>query len=530
MLLPLLIVGLSLAASITEDRRTYADQAVQERWTWQDEKSPERLVHKEWFHPDGERSRLEEYADGQLHGRVATWDRRGVLLVEEQWAIGQLHGPSLTWAGFGDERWVEVELNYQQGLPHGEQLRRRDADTIELRHQYQAGQLHGQQQAWHHNGEMHYDLGFVEGLLHGEQRFWETGELEPRTWMHLDHGRPHGQQRYFTNSNQRHESWEDGRWEQVTSWHEDGSSPERVEVHELEVQPLDRPIRSGEQAAIEPTRPLFLQTSKRLVSERKHWPDGTLREQHERTGDRHYRAWADNGQLIIEGRGDPSHRVGRWTEWRPDGSVYREEDWSEDRRGERRVFDPRGRLREIETWEWERKRWWVYLYVGELKVAEGELHLQLQGQRWGVWTYYLPDGSVRRIEEYGLGPYSGNRPYVQTSEDFRPEGTMKCSGDERQLSCVEPTTDGGRLELTVSALQRPRAGFERYDRETFSFERREIEPPELAETAVIVPVLDGTGLVRERKRFDAEGTLVLTETFGRDGALERAGGQGATAP
>ncbi len=530
MLNPLLLIGLSLAASITEDRRTYADQTVQERWTWAEQKSPEQLVRKEWFHPDGERSRLEEYADGDLHGRAATWDRRGVLLTEEHWAAGQLHGPARTWSGPEGERWVEIELGYQDGVPHGEQLRRRDADTVQLRHRYQAGQLHGRQQAWHPNGEMHYDLTFVEGQLHGEQRFWETGELEPRTWMHFDQGRPHGQQRYFTQSDWREESWENGRWEQVVSRHEDGSTPERVRVYELEVQPLDRPVRSGERDTIEPARALYLETDKRLVSERWHWPDGGVREQHERTGERRYRAWAENGQLVVDGKGDPARRQGRWTEWRSDGSLHIEEDWSDDRKGERRVFDPQGRLREVETWEWERQRWQIYLYEGEHKVAEGELHLQLVGQRWGVWTYFRPDGSVRRIEEYGHGPYSGNRPYVHKSEEFRPDGSPWCSGDERTLLCVEPTDDGGRVEMTVFALQRPRGGFERYDRETFSFQPREIEPPELAETAIVVPVLDGRGVVRERRHLDANGTVVLTETFGRNGALERTEGADASAP
>ena len=151
----LLLLNLSLAASVTEDRRIYADQTVQERWTWQDEKTQEALVRKEWFHSNGERSRLEEYQDGVLNGQVATWTSRGVLQTEDHYRAGLLHGTSRIFDGPEDERWVYVYQNYRDGLADGEQLLRQNAETVSLRHNYQQGQLHGTQFAWHASGEMH---------------------------------------------------------------------------------------------------------------------------------------------------------------------------------------------------------------------------------------------------------------------------------------------------------------------------------------------------------------------------------------
>lgn len=513
----LLLLNLSLAASVTEDRRSYADQRVQERWTWQDEKTQEALIRKEWFHPDGERSRLEEYQEGVLNGQVSTWTRSGILQTEDHYRAGLLHGTSRIFDGPEEERWVYVHRNYSEGVPDGEQLLRQNAETVSLRHNYQQGQLHGSQQAWHSSGEMHYDLNLENGLFQGEQRFWRTGELEPDTHMRFEEGQPEGHQRYYYESGWREENWTAGRWEDVRSWHEEGV-PESSRVFALEVLPLDRQGSEDEAGEIQPTRPLTLRTKKVLVSKRRHWPSGLPQEQWEQVGDQAFHRWAENGQLVLEGFGDPNNRTGRWTEWRADGSLFKEEEWSENRKGEVRTFDQQGRLREVETWEWDRQRWQVYLYEGEHKVAEGEL-FRSGSYRWGPWTYYREDGSTRRTEVYGSGPYSGNRSFVVESQSFRVDGSAHCTGEESDLLCVEPQADGGHLELKVKALHRPRHGIETYQTETFSFQPRDVERTQISEQAMVVPVLDGEGLVTERRRFDSTGKELWVEQRRRDGSL-----------
>ncbi len=518
----LLLLNLALAASVTEDRRSYADQTVQERWTWQDEKTQDALLRKEWFHPDGERSRLEEYQGGALHGQVSTWDRSGVLQTEDHYRAGLLHGTSRRFDGPKDDRWVSVHQNYSAGLPEGEQLLRRDAETVVLRHHYKQGQLHGSQQAWHSSGEMHYQMNLESGVLQGEQRIWETGELEPSTYMVFEQGQAEGRQRYFYESNWRDEVWVEGRWEEVRSWHVEGSVPEALQVYALEVLPLDR-HSDGE---LQPTHTLHLRTRKVLVSKRRHWPNGQTQEQWDQLDAQPFHRWAENGQLVLQGFGDPNDRRGRWTEWRADGTLFKEEEWTDNRKGEVRTFDPQGRLREVETWEWERQRWQVILYEGEHKVAEGEL-FRTGSYRWGPWTYYREDGSTRRTEVYGSGPYSGNRSFVVESQSFRVDGSVHCAGDERDLLCVEPQADGGHLELKVKALHRPRHGIESYQTETFSFQPRDVERTQLSEQAMLVPVLDGEGLVTQRRRFDSSGKELWVEQRRRDGSLEQLTGAGA---
>ena len=525
----LLLLNLSLAASVTEDRRIYADQTVQERWTWQDEKTQEALVRKEWFHSNGERSRLEEYQDGVLNGQVATWTSRGVLQTEDHYRAGLLHGTSRIFDGPEDERWVYVYQNYRDGLADGEQLLRQNAETVSLRHNYQQGQLHGTQFAWHASGEMHYEMNLDNGLLHGEQRIWEMSELEPATYMRFEQGRPAGQQRYYYESGWREEDWTEGRWEDVRSWHEEGEAPESILVYELEVRPLDRQRNGDEASEIQPTRPLGLHVNKVLVSKRRHWPNGSPQEQWDQVGDQAVHRWTEDGQLVLAGFGDPNNRTGLWTEWRADGSLFKEEQWTEYRKGEIRTFDQQGRLREVETWEWERQRWQLTVYEGEHKVAEGEL-FRTGTYRWGPWTYYQEDGSTRRTEVYGSGPYSGNRSFVVESQSFRADGSVHCSGDERDLICVEPQADGGRLELKVQALHRPRHGIESYQTETFSFEPREIQRDPLSEQAVVVSVLDGEGLVREQRSFDSSGKEVRLEERRRDGTLEQISGTSPAGP
>lgn len=63
------------------------------------------------------------------------------------------------------------------------------------------------------------DFLFDRGALHGEQRLWEVGDLHAATEMGFDQGRPEGSQRYFTDSDWRTETWTDGQWEHVQTWH-----------------------------------------------------------------------------------------------------------------------------------------------------------------------------------------------------------------------------------------------------------------------------------------------------------------------
>ncbi|MCP4804996.1 MAG: hypothetical protein GY913_17025 [Proteobacteria bacterium] len=520
----LLFVSVSIAGLVTEDRRTYADQSVQERWTWDGEKTDETLVKKEWFHQDGERTRLEEFASGDLHGRVATWDWNGTLQTETHYQAGKVHGAVVEYAGGRDEPWARIELAYVDGVPHGPQLVRHDEDTIERRHNYVDGQLDGPQQAWHSGGEMQYDLEFSAGEFHGEQRLWDYGDLEPHTWMHFEHGQPVGEQRYFIDQDWRTETWTDGRWERVRSWHVEGEVPKSVTVHVLEMVPPDRRMEGGELTEARPDGVLEVRGHKQHIQDRTHHENGVVAVLHERTGDKHYQAWAPNGQLIVEGDGDEHSRVGAWNEWREDGTIWKEQEWTKNRVGEVRVFDAQGRLRETETWEWERKMLWLVLYEGDVRVAEGEFKEHVG--RWGSWVHYRPDGSEARIEVWDHGPYSGNRSYVSESEEFRSDGSVRCSGGELQLRCIEPQDDGGKHELTVRVIDRPRHGFESYDRETMTFVGREVTPTVLVEGALRVPALDGEGVVRERKTFDAMDRLVTTETFESNGQLERVAADG----
>lgn len=530
LLIKLALLSAALADPIVEDRRTFSDQTVQERWTWEGAQSSETLVRKEWFHQGGQRARLEEHSGGVLHGRIATWSTRGVLETEQHYVSGALHGTDREWSGGEDDRWVRVERNHQHGTPHGDQLRRSDADTVVLRHTHVDGRLHGRQQAWHPSGEMHYDLFFEQGVLHGEQRIWQTGERAASTAMVFVQGRPHGEQRYFTAGDWRTETWVEGRWEEVRSWHIEGEVPDAVRIYELDARAMAAHRSAVDDGPPPPAAVLYLSSEKTLVVQRSHWPSGTLQEEKVRTGDRRYRRWADNGQLVLEGLGDPADRRGRWTEWRPDGSLYHEQDWTGRRQGVIRTFDPQGRLREVENWNYERARWDLILYEGDVRIGEGELWTQLGTHRSGTWTWYRPDGSVHRTEVYGSGPYSGNRPYVVDSEELAPDGSRRCTGDERKLRCVEPREDGGSVELSVTALHRPRHGYDVYEPEHFSFRRLEVEREPLSEQAVIVKVLDGDGLVRRRRHLDASGAEQLQELWRRDGTLEQVQGSGPLGP
>ena len=498
---------LVLGTTRTEKRRTYGDGSVQELWTWDGDKIPENLVRKEWFYEDGQRERLEEYAGGDLHGRVAVWDRDGVLQTEVHWAAGERHGPDREWAGPDDGRWLKVERNWAEGVPSGPQRLRYTEDCVHLDHFYADGQLQGTQKAWEHCGDMKYHLRFDAGVPDGEQRVWSYGNDEPRTWMNFQDGAPHGEQRYRDG---RVEVWENGHYRTVERWHVEDEIPQRELVWVMDPINVDR--RNPDEEA-QPTRELTLWPDRSRWLDIRYHPDGAL----EYVTDGHYElTFHPNGALSTMATGGHQDAGSQELVWREDGTLQREAVWTGNREGTTRLYDPQARLRSQQIWQWEIQEETLWIYEGDRLISEGQLR---RGHRDGSWTYYAGDGSVRRTETYGSGPYSGNRPFVADSLEHGDPTTVRCRGPETELTC-EQEQDGLRVVMEVKPLDRSRHGFEAYDEDAFVFVRKDPNPPELAPQAVLVPALDGQALVVVRTTWSAEGKRLSHETWSREGERE----------
>lgn len=489
----------------TVDQRTFADGSVQERWSYDGAPAPETLTEKEWFWPDGERKRLEEYRAGVLHGRTAEWDSSGRLLNEAQYANGELHGPVRRWQSWHDEPWVEHELNYNQGQLHGDQTRWSERGVVEVRNHYEHGLLHGNQQAWQSGGSALYDLNFVHGVPEGQQRFWGDNDLHPDVDMHFVDGVPHGPQRYWWSGDWQVLEWVDG---ELT----EGAPPDLVRVYAMELEA--QKYYSEDDAA----GPLRFEIDHTLIREITHHDDGAVRTIRDRVEPHGYAEYAPDGTLILQGTGVPHDRVGEWKAWRPDGTLLRHEQWTEHKHGSVVVYDADGAVRRTETWDWNREAVVVRDVRDGVLLAEGDVEPQNMRNRMGTWTYYNPDGSVRRTERYEFR--SASVPEIVESREERPDGTV-CEGPQDAVVCVTPTPEGGAIELTVQSRQSNRYADHSYDPDTFEWVPRDLEKRELHADAVLVTVLDGPGVVRKRRVLDDFGEATRTETYDRSGALEQ---------
>ena len=494
----MLLLSLLLSGPISEPIRTYADGEVQEKWTWDGEKTDDHLVRKEWFNQDGQRTRLEEYEGGALHGQVKTWDNEGVLETEAGYADGQLHGMQRDWRGPDDDRWVELQQGWKHGEPDGAHIRRDTKECIGWHHNYADGELHGPQQAWHHCGSMRYDLNLVHGELEGDQRVWDYGD-EPSTSMVFLDGVPHGKQLYRDG---RKEEWDHGRRLDVRSTHDNGN-PEYIDVHAMTVPPMDRNM--GQELRLWPETD--------VIQKLEYWPDGTLKKLNDRGEAKDQLHFAENGQLILKTGPDDLNRV----EWREDGSVHLVNEFTERRTGEVRYYDRKGRLRETRTMDYEVDARHVYIYEGDHLAEEGQMH-RSAAYRWGEWTWTREDGTVWRTASYGSGPYSGNRSHIVEHIEYTDDGDVRCQGPEKEVVCTVEE-DGLIHTLTAKPLGRPRHYIETWNEETFTFDPKEIEV-ELPEQAEIITVLGGPALVLSRTTRGPHGATLKEVAWRKDGTLE----------
>lgn len=499
-----MLLATLLSSLQTVDQRTFADGSVQERWSYQGEPGPETLAQKEWFWPEGERRRLEEYRGGVLHGRSAEWDSSGRLQNEAQYADGVLHGPVRTWESWEEEPWVSKELNYHQGQLHGDQTRWSERGVVEVRNHYEHGQLHGNQQAWQSSGSAYYDLNFEHGVPTGQQRIWGDSDLSPQLEMHFADGVPDGPQRYFHQG-----YWNTFQW--VAGELSEGSPPQDVQVYELVISP-EQYYGSDDASG-----PLRLEIDHRKIRTQRYFPSGTLEIRQETVAPFDYAQYAENGQLVLQGQGQPHQREGQWRAWREDGSLHREEQWTGRQVGVVKVYDRQGALRRQETWDWDLKTVQIWdLEDGVLK-ASGEVLPQRQDARLGTWTYYGPAGEVRRTERYEWT--SGSVPVIVDSQEQRPDGTL-CVGPQTAVICTTPTPSGGVIERTIRPQRSARYTKQRYDPETFTWTDIERETRALVPEAQLYTVLDGPGVLQLSRTLDAKGELLRQERYARDGALE----------
>ncbi|MCP4869673.1 MAG: hypothetical protein GY898_13245 [Proteobacteria bacterium] len=551
LILTALLPTLAFAGEVRDERRFWSDGSVQEVWTYDGAIDEDKLLRKELFHENGVRQSLEEFRGGVQHGAVKTWfdhkqvetegtfadggaegvwkrwerltdyertekKKRPVLEEEKHYLGGQLHGKVFAYAGPDKERWARVEQDWVNGELHGLDLERRDAKGMARKHSYDAGVLHGRQLAWHYDGAMQYQYNFVQGVPDGPQRLWESHNAEePLQELFWRDGGLHGHQKFeWIDGGVLEQDWVSGlrsdedldddgsgritrlRYEPTLPWVLDnGEIKFRGDVHEV-----DR-FRFGEGGVL---------TSVEVLGDER-W---TI----------HFHP---NGSVSHLGRGGGGRQNGPWRYLFDDGGLWKVALHNDDgqKEGEWRIYDREGRLRELQTWDYYRTGWFVVLYDPDgVKYAEGDIH-PAAGARpmvMGSWKYFDADGRTVRTENYGSGPYSGNRHFVSDATEYDAIDRVRFFGTEKELTYFDylDDTEQVKRKRKLTCLDRSRHGLDFYDPETMTVDRLPIDKPkELADGALLIEdVLGSRALVLEDKKFRDDGSLKQVERFDRNGA------------
>lgn len=534
----------ALAGEVRDERRLHSDGSPQEVWTYDGELLPEKLVRKEVFWEDGKKRSVQAFVAGVQHGPAKTWYANGNKEIEETWVDGGLHGtvthwpdprddskrkrelkPKLEaewvdgqehgawreWDGWGEDRWIRVEKSYVEGKLDGFETVWRRKDEMQRKLSWKQGERHGRQLGWDYNGDMAWQYHFTDGLPDGPQRKYERDTIVQELFFVA--GRLHGEMTWEHWLEHLGTSWRNGlRTDELRK--DDGTlvavKRHRFVPSEHEVDHDGNLQFHGEDELVDTTtfhedgsrKLLKVEGSPRMVL--TFFPDGRLQK--------------------VEGEGSYTGPV---LEWYPDGTLFREEHWEGHKKmGTWRIHDPQGRLVQTQQWDYNLQEQTVTVWHDDTtKAAEGNIqsgHGNASGSKDGNWTYWRADGSLLRTEQYGPGPYSGNRPFIEAMVEYDEQERPHFEGSEKQLFLYEyddEDPDVVRRKRTIKLLDRSRHGLEFWDGSKLALERRPVkEPAKLTEGAPVVEdLVGGRGIVLVDERFRSDGAAKRTERYSKDG-------------
>lgn len=125
------------------------------------------------WRPDGQKSAVEEYVHGKLHGRRVEWHGNGAMKSEGAYAEGRLQGKYREWQ---EDGMLVKEEEYLDGEKHGVCFDYYEGGAIFTENPYVKGALHGPGRLWLRNGRKIAEVEYREGVEVPGTR-WIEGKL-----------------------------------------------------------------------------------------------------------------------------------------------------------------------------------------------------------------------------------------------------------------------------------------------------------------------------------------------------------------
>jgi len=543
-----LIVSLAFSTSalagetVRDERRLWSDGSPQEVWSYDGSILEENLILRELFWEDGTKRRHSEFMKGVQHGATRTWYADGNKEIEETWVEGGLHGtvthwpnpgddsrrkkqlkPKLEaiwadgkphgvwreWESWGEHRWLRIEKSYTEGELDGFESVWRRKDSMTRKHAWKNGQLDGRQLGWDYNGQMAYQYNFRDGAPEGPQRKYE-GDTIVQELFFVD-GRLHGTMTWESWLEDLGPNWRNG----LRSDHHHNDDGTLIQTKRYAFEPDKQLNNEGA---------LQFHGDDELVDTTKYREDGSRETVITPGSKQRILNFYPSGRLKrIQGGTSYSGPV---FEWYPDGTLFREEHWdSHSRTGLWKIYDQRGRVVQVQRWDYNLKEQTVTVWHdNENKASEGQIEHYSDspnGRKTGTWTYWRADGSLLRTEEYGPGPYSGNRAFIVKMVEWDEQERPHFEGSERELILYSYDEDDPDIVVrrrTIKLIDRSRAGLESWNSAAQTIERRPVQKPtELPSGAATVELLAGRGVVLADESFRSDGSPKHTRRYGKNG-------------
>ena len=534
----------AFAAEVRDERRLFSDGSPQEVWTYDGSILPETLLLKELFWEAGTKRSVQTFKDGVQHGSTQTWYQNGNRESEENWVNGKRHGmvihwpdpyedpkrkkqlkPKLQaewvdgkqhgtwneWEGWGEDRWLRVEKTYVAGQLDGFETIWRSKDRMQRKLSWKQGIRHGRQLGWDGSGQMAWQYNFTDGLPDGPQRKYDRDDIVQELFFVA--GLLHGEM-----------TWESWLEDLGTSWRNGLRTDERRDDAGT-LRATRRYEFVLKEQAVDYDGNLQFHGEDKLVDTTTYYEDGRRKTVKVEGSPKRLLTFFPDGRLQRIG-GEGSYN-GPVLEWYPDGTLFREELWEGHKKmGTWRIRDPLGRVVQVQEWDFYLKSQTVTIWHDQnTKASEGQIQIASgspSGSKDGSWTYWRTDGSVLRTEQYGPGPYSGNRPFIENMVEYDEEERPLFDGSERELFLYDYDSDEPdvvRRKRTIKLLDRSRHGLEYWNGQTLELERKPVkQPTELSEDAPVVDGLcGGRGLVRVDENFRSDGTAKRTDRYDRGG-------------
>ncbi len=381
----------------------------------------------EWtyYYPDGRKSGINNYVDGEFNGADIDYHENGLKSVESTFKDGERHGITCVYrvSGVLDrcmfhskgviedsivyyhengkvDRWLPIKA----GLIEGKALYYRADGTLMATMEWANDQRHGDFEFYFPDGKVSSKGTYKEGSLDGAYVSYYPNENIESKGNYIDGIKVGRWEEFFY----------DGKKKEISNYDEKGKNNGSMESFDYNGHPT-----------------MTLEYNRGEITTYKHFGrDGSIIHQDERKRGRFwYESYTLDGVKDIEGNYEGDHKEGLWKYYTDNGVLISEETYDDEGNidGEDRDYHRNGEIASIMKYENGTLTGYEVSYHKNGQMSEQGYNQN--GLAQGRWESYYPDGKLRSSTFYVDDTYNGPQYfYSEVGElymiEYFKNGTM----------------------------------------------------------------------------------------------------------